>query len=295
MELHHLKLFRDLAQERSISRAAQLNEVSQSAASQHLQELEKTLGVILVDRSTRPLQLTAAGGLYLEYCLDLIRKKEDFDRSLEALKGKVEGLVRVASIYSVGLSEMSRLEEEFHSRYPDAELTVDYLRPEKVHEAILSDRADVGLVSYADPTKEMNAIPWRQERMVVVCAPSHPLASKLWLQPPDLESQDFVSFDEDLPIAKAINQYLKDAGVTVTTVMRFDNIQMMKEAVALGSGVSILPVRILKSDVEQGRLVSIRLDKPPLFRPLGIIHHRRKRFNRATENFLALLKEEEPA
>ena len=115
------------------------------------------------------------------------------------------------------------------------------------------------------------------------------------MQPADLQGVDFVGFDEDLPIAAHIKQYFEDAAVKVNITMHFDNIQMMKEAVALGEGLSILPVRILKQEVEQGRLVAIRLDKPALFRPLGIIHHSRKRFNRAAESFLALLREEEPA
>ncbi|MBN8731889.1 MAG: LysR family transcriptional regulator [Acidobacteria bacterium] len=295
VDFHHFRLFRDLAHERSISKGAENNGISQSAASQHLQELERNLGVILVDRSTRPLQLTEAGRIYCDFCQDILHRKEEFDAAIERLKEKVEGQVRVASIYSVGLSEMSRLEAEFNARYPEAELVVTYLRPEKVYEAILSDRADLGLVSYPSETKEINVTAWRQERMVVVAAPAHPLAQKVWLQPADLQGVDFVGFDEDLPIAAHIKQYFEDASVKVNITMHFDNIQMMKEAVALGEGLSILPVRILKQEVEQGRLVAIRLDKPALFRPLGIIHHSRKRFNRAAESFLALLREEEPA
>ncbi|MCC7237778.1 MAG: LysR family transcriptional regulator [Bryobacterales bacterium] len=295
MDFHHIRLFRDLAHERSISKGAENNGISQSAASQHLQELERTLGVILVDRSTRPLQLTEAGRIYFDFCQDILHRKDEFDSSIERLKERVEGQVRVASIYSVGLSEMSRLEKEFGERFPGAELVVTYLRPEKIYEAILADRADLGLVSYPSETREISATPWRQERMVVAVAPQHPLAQKVWLQPSDLAGADFVGFDEDLPIAAHVKQYLDDASVTVNVVMRFDNIQMMKEAVALNEGISILPVRILRQEVEQGRLVAIRLDKPALFRPLGIIHHSRKRFNRAAESFLVLLREEEPA
>ncbi|MCC6291722.1 MAG: LysR family transcriptional regulator [Bryobacterales bacterium] len=295
MDFHHIRLFRDLAHERSISKGAENNGISQSAASQHLQELERGLGVILVDRSTRPLQLTEAGRLYFDFCQDILHRKDEFDASIERLKERVEGQVRVASIYSVGLSEMSRLETEFSERFPGAELVVTYLRPEKIYEAILADRADLGLVSYPNETREISATPWRQERMVVAVAPQHPLAQKVWLQPSDLAGADFVGFDEDLPIAAHVKQYLSDAGVAVNVAMRFDNIQMMKEAVALNEGISILPVRILRHEVEQGRLVAIRLDKPALFRPLGIIHHSRKRFNRAAESFLALLREEEPA
>ena len=121
----HLKLFRDIAQARSVSRGAQMNAVSQSAASQQLQELERNLSVSLLDRSTRPLALTPAGRLYYDLCRDVLRRKEEFDAALGGLLHGVEGTVRVASIYSVGLSEMSRLEGEFQSRWPVAVLRVD--------------------------------------------------------------------------------------------------------------------------------------------------------------------------
>ena len=107
------KLFRDIAQLKSVSRAASHHGMSQSAASQHIQELEKKLGIALFDRGTRPLTLTAAGKLYLELCRDVLRREEEFTAELDDLKARVEGEVRVASIYSIGLSEMSRLREEF--------------------------------------------------------------------------------------------------------------------------------------------------------------------------------------
>jgi DNA-binding transcriptional LysR family regulator len=292
MTFEHLKLFREIAQARSISRGAQLNGVSQSAASQSVQEMEKELKVPLLDRSRRPLSLTESGRLFHEFCRDVSRRKEEFEVELDRLKGRVEGVVRVASIYSVGLSEMSQLEEEFARRLPEAELRVEYLRPEKVYEAVAADRADLGLVSYPEPSREIQAIPWREEEMVVAVAPSHPLAGKSSVDAADLRGCDFVGFDEDLPVAREVSRFLKEHGVEVSVVMHFDNIQSMKEAVVLGTGVSILPLRILESDIEQGRLVVAPLREPRLLRPLGIIHRRRKKFNRATEAFLALLKEE---
>ncbi len=291
MTLDTLKLFRDIAQTRSISRGAQLNQVSQSAASQQLQELERTLKVELLDRSTRPVGLTEAGRLYLQFCRDTLDLREKLEAALDRLKGRVEGTVRVASIYSVGLSEMSRLEEEFARRLPDAELRVEYLRPEKVYEAVLSDQADLGLVSYPESSKEIKVIPWREETMVVAAPPSHPLASKKQVDLADLQEQDFVGFDQDLPISRELTRFLHEHGVVVHPVMHFDNIQTMKEAVALSTGISILPARVMRTDIEQNRLTAIPL-AAPIVRPLGIIHRRRKKFNRATQAFLDLLKEE---
>jgi DNA-binding transcriptional LysR family regulator len=121
-----------------MTRAAESCGVSQSAATQQLQETERLLGVELLDRRTRPFELTKAGRLYFEFCRDVLRRKEEFDGQLDKLKGLVQGTVRVAAIYSVGISDMSRLERKVAGRMPEAELLVEYLRPEKVYEAVLT-------------------------------------------------------------------------------------------------------------------------------------------------------------
>jgi len=293
--IEHLLLFRDIVQERSVSRGAALNNVSQPAASQHLRELEQRMGVTLLDRSTRPFTLTPAGRLYFQMCRDVLQKHEEFQVALEALKAEVEGTVRIASIYSMGLSEMSRLKEQFSSRYPQASLEVEYLRPDKVYEAVLADRADLGFVSYPQASRQLAVIPFRAEQMAVAAAPSHPLVNRVMVRLADLEGCDFIAFDEDLPIRQGIDRFLRDHGVTVTPTMHFDNIQMIKEAVALGSGISILPVRPLRAEIERGRLVAIPIEAE-LLRPIGIIHRRRKKLHRAAQCFLELLDvQPEPA
>jgi DNA-binding transcriptional LysR family regulator len=288
VSLEHLRLFRDVVQTRSLSRGAAANGISQSAASQHLQELERQLGVALLDRSTRPFTVTPAGRLYAEYCRDVLHRRDEFEVALEALRNEVEGTVRVASIYSVGLSEMSHLKAEFLARFPKARLEVEYLRPEKVYEAVTADRADLGLVSYPVATRELAAIRWRDERMVVAVAPQHPLARLRLVRPVDLAGHEFAAFDEDLPIRHEIDRFLRERSVEVRVTMHFDNIQMIKEAVSLGAAVSILPARVLGAD---SRLRGIPLEGE-LVRPLGILHRRRKKFHRAARAFLDLLQEQ---
>ena len=291
MSFANLKLFRDIAQARSLSRAAELNHVSTSAASQHVNELEKNLGVRLLDRSTRPLSLTAEGRLYEDLCRDVLRRNDEFKAALDEHRTDVEGTVRVAAIYSVGLSEMSRLEAKLQEQLPHVKVEVDYLRPEKVYEAVAEDRVDIGLVSYPESTRDISVIPWREEEMVVAMAPSHRLAHLECIEPVDLKGTDFISFDEDLPIARQIARYLRSADVTVNAAMHFDNIQTIKEAVMLGSGISLVPRRILAAELADRRISAVPLAEPGLFRPLGIIHRRRKKFNRAAQAFLDMLRE----
>lgn len=284
-------MFRDIAATKSVSRAASLNGISQSAASQRLQDLERDLDTILVDRGTRPLTLTDAGRFYLELCRDILRRHEQFRSELGELKAKVEGVVKVASIYSVGLSELSQLVHEFYRRYPGSTVEVEYLRPEKVYEAVLSDRVDLGLVSYPESSRHLTVLPWREEEMVVAASPYHPLTRKTEILPYDLDGVAFIGFDEDLPIRREIDRFFREHRVQVNTTLHFDNLQMIKEAVALGSGVSILPARTMEAEIAQGRLVPIPIGAPNLFRPVGIIHRRKKRFHRAAQAFLDLLQE----
>jgi len=284
-----LRLFKEIAVTGSMSKGAKLCGVTQSAASQHVQEVERRLGAPLLDRSKRPLELTPAGKLYADFCRDVMRQEDEFQLALERLKQEVEGTVRVASIYSIGLSEMSRLSEEFSLSHPTARLEVEYMRPDKVYAAVSGGQADLGLVSYPESSREISAIPWREEEMRLAVPPSHPLAGHRLVLASDLEAIDFIGFDEDLSIRREIDRFLRVRGVTVRMVMHFDNVQMIKEAVALGSGVSILPARSMQADVDRGRLVAVGLETPGLVRPVGIVHRRRKKFNRAAQAFLELL------
>ncbi len=283
------KLFRDIVQSRSVSRGAALNQISQSAASQHLQELERRLDVPLLDRSVRPLEMTPAGKLYFELCRDVLRREEQFHSACALLKKEVDGSVRVISIYSIGISEMTHLRAEFERRFPEADLHVEYARPDRVYEAVLQDDADLGLVSYPESSRDLTVIPWRDETMALAAAPSHPLAGKASISLADLNGQNYIAFDDDLSIRRHIDRFLREAGVEVNITMQFDNIQMIKEAVTLGSGVSLLPERTMHAETAQGRLVSVPLDAPGMVRPVGIVHRRRKKLNRAAQSFLELL------
>ena len=249
----------------------------------------KAPGSNLFDRSKRPLGLTEAGKLYAEFCRDVLHRQEQFELALERMKSEVESAVRVASIYSVGLSEMGRLQEEFAVRYPEARLEVEYMRPDRIYDAVREGTADLGLVSYPEESREITALHWRNEEMQLAASPAHPLAQLEEVLPADLNGQDFVGFDEDLSIRKELERFFRVHGVAVRLVLHFDNIQMIKEAVALGRGVSILPARTMEAEIAQGRLVAVPLRAPELVRPVGIVHRRRKQLNRAAQGFLALV------
>jgi LysR family transcriptional regulator, transcriptional activator of the cysJI operon len=163
------------------------------------------------------------------------------------------------------------------------------VRPEKVYEAVLNDAADLGLVSYPQAGREIAAIPWRDEEMQVAVPPSHPFARRKEVYASDLNGQTFVGFDEDLSIRRELDRFFKAQGVEVNLALHFDNIHTIKEAVALGTGISILPARTMQAEIAKGTLVAVKLHAPGLVRPVGVVHRKRKKLNRAAQAFLELL------
>ena len=290
MNLANLRLLRDIAHYKSVSKAAQINEMSQSAASQALQEAERELGTQLFDRTRRPLAVTASGKRVVEYCREVLRRREELQADLARLRDVRSGTVRVAAIYSVGLTEMSQVEESFAREFPEAELQISYLRPERVLDAVIEEQADLGLMSYAESSRDVVALPWREEEMVIAVAPQHPLAGRKKVKASALNGSTFIGFDDDLPIHSHIERYFKEHRVKVEMNMRFDNLQMIKEAVAHDAGVSIMPKRVMEEEIAQGRMVALRLDPPELYRPLRIVHRRRQIFTAAMQGLLGILR-----
>ncbi len=291
MTLETLRLYCDIVRLRSFSRGAAANQVSQSAASQAIQQLEAELGVLLIDRTQRPFTVTPEGRAYHEACRALLQGHEKALADIATLRGQVSGTVRVAAIYSVGLHDMSRHVQRFTALHPHAKVRLDYLHPHKVVEAVVEDGADLGLLSYPEASRTLAVVPLRSEPIVFIAPPGHRLARRRVVVAADLDGEAFVAFDGDLRIRKAIDRALKQQNVRVNVAMEFDNIETIKQAIVLGAGVSLLPEPTVRREVSNRSLVAIPLALPNLVRPVGIIHRRTTRFTPAVARFIDLLRQ----
>jgi DNA-binding transcriptional LysR family regulator len=291
MHFGALKVFCDVARNRSFSQAAQANDITQSAVSQIVLQLEKRMKVQLVDRSTRPLHLTALGQTFYEGCKALLEQYTELEAGIRSAHAEIAGTVQVAAIYSVGLGDMGQYVQRFAAEWPQAQVHLDYLHPDRVYERVLDGTADLGLVSFPRKSSKLEALPWREERMVLACAPTHPLAHHLAAQVKELAGQKYVHFDRNLVIRRQVDRFLKKQGVGVDVVLEYDNIENIKQAVALGAGVALLPEPTLRREVKARALVALPLFNSHFTRPLGIIHRRRPRLNAAARRFVDLLLE----
>ena len=289
MQLKSLKVFCDVVDQRSFSRAAEANGITQSGASQMVGHLERRLGVKLIDRSKRPFVLTREGEVYYEGCRKLMRTYCALEEEVRSLQDEVAGQVNVASIYSIGLSHMNQIVRDFRARFPKATVHLEYQHPQNVYELVERDQADIGLVSYPRSSRTISANAWREEPMVVVCAPDHALASRRSVALTDLAGLSVVGYNRDLPIRRAIDRILANHQVHVEVVMEFDNIDTIKEAIGINAGISLLPEPTVAREVSSGELVTVPLEGERMVRPLGIIRRKGRELGRTAERFMHLL------
>jgi DNA-binding transcriptional LysR family regulator len=289
MQLESLRLYCDVVRLRSFSRAADESFVSQSAASQSIQQIEQHLGVTLIDRTKRPFVVTPEGDAFYVACRTLLDGWEKAKVEIGAVKARVDGTVRVAAIYSVGLHDLSRHQQRFMSLYPEARVELELVHPHKVVEAVVSDQADVGIMSYPPVTRGLTVVPLRQEPMAVVCHPSHPLARRRVVLPAHLNGEPFVAFDRELTIRKAIDRALRQHNVRVDVRMEFDNIETIKQAILIRAGVSILPRHTVQMETGVRTLAAVTLGIPDLVRPVGIVYRRQKPLTPTANRFVQFL------
>ena len=292
MHLKSLKVFCDVVGRRSFSRAAEENGISQSGASQVVNQLERHLGVKLIDRSKRPFVLTPEGEVYYYGCRKLVERYFALEERVRTLHDEVAGRVRVASIYSVGLHHMNRYLHQFLGQYPKANVRLEYLHPHRVYEAVENDQADLGLVSYPRPSRTIKAIAWREEPMVLACAPTHRLAHRSKVSLEEVAGETMIGFDSDLTIRREIDRVLYEYRSDLRVAMEFDNIETIKRAVEIDAGVSLLPEPTVLREVESGTLAMVPLASDELVRPLGIIHRRGKELGVTARRFIELLRSE---
>jgi DNA-binding transcriptional LysR family regulator len=290
MNLETLKVFCDVVQCQSFSRGASMNRISQSAASQAVHQLERHLGVQLIDRTKRPFVLTPEGQACYEGYRKVLDEYNAAENLVRSLRKEISGQVRVAAIYSVGLHDMNKCMQEFMTKYPKAQVRLEFLRPNRVYEAVLNEEADLGVLSYPTDVRGLTIIPLRSENMVLVCSPYHRLANMERITIGQLRGENFIGFDKDLPIRKDLDKHLRQNQVSIQITMEFDNIETIKQAIEIGAGVSILPEPTVRNEVERGSLIAVPLAIEELRRPIGIVHRQRKMFTPAITRFIEMLK-----
>ena len=283
MQIESLKVFCDLAETESFTKAAQINGVTQSAVSQQISSLERLFKSLLIERSKKRFRLTSEGQVLYDYSKQIIQTYESLHSQLQELKDIISGTIRLATIYSIGLHDLPPYVKKFMRSYPTVNIHVEYRRANQVYEDVLGNVVDMGLVAY--PTKDAKL------EIMPICHPHHPFAKLKNIKLKMLVGQKFVGFEPDIPTRKALDKILREHSVSVNNVMEFDNIETVKRAVEIDAGVSIVPQGTVTQEVAKQTLAAVPLEDGSFFRPLAALYKKNKVLSPAMKQFLTLLKE----
>src|SRR5882724_10647727 len=291
MQIESLKVFCDLTETKSFTKAAQINDVTHSAVSQTISALERLFKSLLIERSKKNFRLTAEGEVLYDYSKQILQTYDALHSKLQEIKAIISGNIRVATIYSIGLHVLPPYIKKFLKNYPTVNVHVEYRRATEVIEDVATNVVDLGLVAYPSRDSRLEIVLLRKDRMVLIAGPDHPLAKEQSLKIKDLSGAKFISFERDIPTRKALDKIFKDHDVSVEHVMELDNIETLKRAVEIGSGVAIVPQETVKQEVANQTLAAITLQNGDISRPVAALYKKNKVLSPAMKKFIALLKE----
>ncbi len=288
VDIETLKLFCDVIHLKGFTQAAAANSITQSAVSQRIKSLENRFGIPLIERHGTDLELTKAGETVYRSARRILGKFREVEERLEELKGKEGGTVRVAAIYSVGQYELDPFLKKFLKDYPSIDVQIEYGRASKIYQDVVNDSIDLGIVAYPPGKPQLSSISLSDDELVLICRPDHPFPQEP-VSLRQLDSQPFVAFHQDIPTRMAIDEIFRSHGVSVITRAEFDNIELIKRAVEIGLGISLVPSVTVKSEIQAGLLKALSLLEGPFMRPIAVLYRRGRSLPLAVRKFIEVL------
>jgi DNA-binding transcriptional LysR family regulator len=290
MHIETFKIFCDLADLRSFSKTAEKHLLSQSAVSQQLAQLEVLHKCQLINRKKRPIELTKAGQLLYQASKDMLDRYEQLKSELNTLKSSDTERINIAAIFSIGMHTLPDYVKKFMIRYPNVNVHIEYFSADRIYELILSGDIDVGLVAVPKKDKRIEVYDFENEPLVFVCNPKHKLSHESQIEIHKLQFERFIGFEKGVPTRNWIDSILERYNIIIRPAMEFDNIETIKRAIEINSGVSILPKTALLQELSNGTLKAISFTNEQFFRPTGIIIRKGKILGQAGRYFIELLR-----
>lgn len=292
MQIENFKIFADLVETKSFSKAAKLNGITQSAVSQQARSMERNFKTLMIDRSQKQFNLTREGQRVYDAAKEVLHTYEQLLSELQEMKKVISGTIRISTIYSIGLHELPPYVKRFLQDYPAVNVRIEYRRSNLVYEDILHNAVDFGLVAFPQKVRQIEAVPFRNDRLVLIMHPNHALARGAEVDLKALPGHKFIGFDPDIPTRKAVDQIFRDNRLEITPVMEFDNIETVKRAVEIDHGIAIVPQATVQQEVRQGTLASVPFKGKEFTRPLAILHRKGRVLTPAMKKFIETLSNE---
>lgn len=289
INLHQLRVFQTVARRMSFSRAAEDMIRSQPSVSMYIKRLEKAVGLPLFEKAGRHIVLTEAGEQLLHYSHRLFTVLQETSEAMEALRGGSAGHLRVAADTTAGVYVVPEYLGVFRRSFPAVDVSLDVTNRSTVLERLLLREIDLAVIGQFPQEEELLAIPFLVNELVVIGWPHHKLAQKKNIPLKKLESETFLMREQGSGTRATTERFFADSGLSIHVGMELASNSAIKQAVANGLGIAVIPRRAIDLELKTGRLVIIDVDGFPRTRYWHIVQVRDRFLPPPAANFKAIL------
>jgi DNA-binding transcriptional LysR family regulator len=269
MNLHHLRIFAAVAEQRGFSRAAVALRISQPAVSKAVRQLERQAGVPLVERAGRASRLTTAGEQLAARARELFGVEEAAEEELRALRGLEVGSLRVGASTTIATYLLPPILARFHEAHPAIVLRVISANTRAITRALLERRLDIALVEGPVEHPRIDARRWRSDELVLIAPPDHRLVRRRKVSAHELIAERFVVRERGSGTREVAERALSKHGVHPVAALQLGSTEAVKQAVAAGLGVAIVSRYAAADQLALGRIALVRLHGVELKRTLA--------------------------
>jgi DNA-binding transcriptional LysR family regulator len=284
--LRHLQVFLAVAKEQSVSRAAELLSMSQSATSASLQEFENRYDMQLFDRSAKRLRINNLGTSIRVKAEALMAHAQEFDRELN--QNEEFGHLRVGSSYTIGNYLAVKYMATYMQQHLQAKVDIVVSKSPEVVDKVLNFEVDVGLIEAEMHHEDLHSQPWRADSMAVFCSPDHPLAAKKHLTDRDILSCHWILREPATAHRQAFDHSMQGLLADLNIRLELTHNEAIKNAVKSGLGVGCLSRIAVGDEIELGVLVELPLKDRSINRHFYIITHKQATSSKAVDWWIHL-------
>jgi DNA-binding transcriptional LysR family regulator len=272
LNLNLLRSFWHVASAGSVSGAAQTAFISQPALSKAVRELEGQLGVALFEREARGVTLTQAGTTLYEYAQAIFALERDAEDALRALKSLEGATLRIGASTTLSTYVLPPILAQFRERFPGIQFSLWRGNTRSVEARLLAFELDVALVEGPPHSPKIEKSFWRDEELVLIAAPIHPLAAKKSMTFEELKGQEWLVREIGSGTREVVETALAPWQLPPTGALEFGGAETLKQAVAAGLGIAFVSREAAEDQLALGKLVLLHIPGFSLRRPFYRLH-----------------------
>ncbi len=266
INLHQLHIFQAVAEHGSYSRAASALYLSQSGVSLQVKALEQSIGLPLFEKVGRTLHLTEAGRELLTYSERIFALLDETRLVMEELSGGRRGTVKVAASTTAGIYVVPPALGAFHRDYPDVKLTLDVVNRLTVQKHLLDNEVDLAVMGLIEDPHDLEVAQFVPNELVVIASPQHPLAQRKQTSLEELSRETFLLREAGSGTRIDTQRFFETRDLNIRVGMELRSSGAIKQAVAAGLGIAVMPLAAIELELAVGRLAVLDVEGFPVHR-----------------------------